>query len=155
MSQLPPSLGELAARFGIATEYQDWSGRRVDVAESTVVAVLAALGVAASDDVERDAALAADERAHWSRALPPTIVGQAGAQTKFWVHVTHGRPAEVSVQLEDGTVRTGIRQVDNFTAPFELDGRLVGEASFVLPHDLPLGYHRLLCGPARRSPAPR
>jgi 4-alpha-glucanotransferase len=144
MSQLPPSLGELAARFGIATEYQDWSGRRVDVAESTVVAVLAALGVAASDDVERDAALAADERAHWSRALPPTIVGQAGAQTKFWVHVTHGRPAEVSVQLEDGTVRTGIRQVDNFTAPFELDGRLVGEASFVLPDDLPLGYHRLL-----------
>jgi 4-alpha-glucanotransferase len=50
MSQLPPSLVELAGRFGIATEYQDWSGRRVDVEESTVVAVLAALGVAASDD---------------------------------------------------------------------------------------------------------
>jgi 4-alpha-glucanotransferase len=43
MSQLLPSLVELAGRFGIATEYQDWSGRRVDVEESTVVAVLAAL----------------------------------------------------------------------------------------------------------------
>ena len=42
-----------------------------------------------------------------------------------------------------GPIRTGIRQVDNFTAPFELDGRSIGEASFVLPDDLPLGYHRV------------
>ncbi len=59
------------------------------------------------------------------------------------MHVTHGHPAEVWLQLEDGTVRTGIRQVDNFATPFDLDGRSVGEASFVLPDDLPLGYHRV------------
>ena len=143
MSPLAPSLVELARRYGIATDYEDWSGRRIDVPESTLVAVLAALGVAAADEAERNAALAAHDRAHWSRPLPPTILGQAGAQTTFWVHVTHGRPAEVSVQLEDGTVRTGIRQVDNFTPPFDLDGRRIGEASFVLPDDLPLGYHRV------------
>jgi 4-alpha-glucanotransferase len=62
-----------------------------------VVAVLGALGVAASDDSQRDASLAAYERAHWSRALPPTIVGQAGAQTKFWAHVTHGRSADADI----------------------------------------------------------
>ena len=143
MTQPAPSLAELAGRFGVATDYQDWSGRRVNAPESTLVAVLAAFGVAATSESERAAALAADERAHWSRALPPTILGRAGAKTTFWVHVSHGQPAEVWLQLEDGTVRAGIRQVDNFTAPFDLDGRLVGEASFVLPDDLPLGYHRV------------
>ncbi len=47
------------------------------------------------------------------------------------------------MQLEDGTVRGGVEQVDNFTPPFDLDGRWVGEASFLLPADLPLGYHRV------------
>ena len=143
MSRVAPSLVELAGRFGIATDYDDWSGRRVGVPESTLIAVLAALGIPAADEAERNAARAAHERGHWSRALPPTIVGQAGTQSTFWVHVTHGQPAEVWVVLEDGTVRTGIRQVDNFTPPFDLDGRRVGEASFVLPGDLPLGYHRV------------
>ena len=121
---MAPSLVELAGRFGIATDYDDWSGRRVGVPESTLIAVLAALGIPAADEAERNAARTAHERAHWSRALPPTILGQAGTQTTFWVHVTHGQPAEVWVVLEDGTVRTGIRQVDNFTPPFDLDGRL-------------------------------
>src|ERR1700733_11217113 len=143
MTQLAPSLAELAAQFGIATDYEDWSGRRVNVPESTLVAVLAAFGVAAATEPERSAALTAHERAYWSRALPPTILARPGAQTPFWVHVTHGQPAEVWLQLEDGTVRAGIPQVDNFTAPFDLDGRWVGEATFVLPEDLPLGYHRV------------
>ncbi|HTM84878.1 MAG TPA: 4-alpha-glucanotransferase, partial [Mycobacterium sp.] len=52
---------------------------------------------------------------------------------------------------QDGSCRAGIRQVDNFTAPFNLDGRLVGEASFVLPADLPPGYHRVLLRSTDRS----
>jgi 4-alpha-glucanotransferase len=139
---MAPSLVDLAGRFGISTAYDDWSGRRVEIPETTVIAVLAALGVDAADEAQRNTARAAHDRAHWSRALPPTILGQAGSQTTFWVHVTHGHPADVWLQLEDGTVRTGIRQVDNFTPPFDLDGRRIGEASFVLPDDLPLGYHR-------------
>ncbi|MGC2796268.1 MAG: 4-alpha-glucanotransferase [Mycobacterium sp.] len=143
MIQVAPSLAELAGRFGIAADYEDWSGRRINVPESTLVAVLAAFGVAAATEPERSVALSAHQSGHWSRALPPTILGRPGAQTTFWVHVSHGQPAEVWLQLEDGTVRTGIRQVDNFAAPFDLDGRWIGEASFVLPDDLPLGYHRV------------
>jgi 4-alpha-glucanotransferase len=146
MTQLPLLLSELAGRFGIATAYQDGSGRRIDVPESTVIAVLAACGVPAATEPERIAALAAHERTHWSRALPPTILARTGGQTSFWVHVTHGQPAEVRLQLEDGTIRTGLRQLDNFTAPFDLDGRLIGEASFALPDDLPPGYHRVFLG---------
>ncbi|MGH3634249.1 MAG: hypothetical protein ACRDTS_09170, partial [Mycobacterium sp.] len=69
----PPSLVELAGRFGIATDYEDWTGRRVAVPEATVVAVLAAFGVAGGTEAERAAALAARDRAYWSRPPPATI----------------------------------------------------------------------------------
>lgn len=143
MTELAPSLIELARRYGIATEYEDWSGRRVRVSEATLKAVLAALGVAAGDEQERNLALTAKLRSHWARRLPATIVGRTGEQIRFWAHVTHGAPAEVWLALEDGTVRGDVAQVDNFTPPFDLDGRWVGEASFLLPTDLPLGYHRV------------
>jgi len=143
MTELAPSLVELARRYGIATGYDDWTGRPVLVSETTLVAVLAALGVAASTEQERNEALVAHLRSYWARSMPSTIVARTGAQTRFWVHVTHGYPADVWLQLEDGTVRGSAQQVENFTPPFELGGRWVGEASFVLPTDLPLGYHRV------------
>ena len=137
------ALAALAHRLGVATEYDDWIGNRVAVDEQTVVAALAALGVAAGTAKERVAALTEQDRRHWARSLPPTVVARSGSETAFWVHVTHGAPAHVWVHLEDGTLRTGLRQADNFTPPFALEDRLVGEATFVLPGDLPLGYHRL------------
>jgi 4-alpha-glucanotransferase len=143
MTELAPSLVELARRHGIATGYADWTSRHVPVSETTLVAVLAALGVVAGTEQERNAALVAHTRSYWARSMPATIVARSGAQTRFWVHVTHGYPAEMWLHLEDGTVRGGIQQVDNFTPPFDLGGRWVGEASFLLPIDLPLGYHRV------------
>jgi len=137
------SLSALADRFGVATSYFDWSGRQIAVSQSTVVAVLAALGVQADTEEHCAAALSDVERRYWSNTLPPTVIARSGAETAFWVHVDHGDPAHVWIRLEDGTVRSGIRQAENFTAPFNLDGRLIGEATFVLPSDLPLGYHRL------------
>ena len=59
------------------------------------------------------------------------------------MHVTHGDPVRLWLRLEDGSVRTGLRQLENNRPPFDLDGRLVGEATFELPADLPIGYHRL------------
>jgi 4-alpha-glucanotransferase len=143
MTDLDPTLAELAHRCGVAAEYHDWTGRSVPVPEHTLVAVLGALGLPAETADERALALVEHKRQHWAKALPPTIVGRAGTETSFWVHVTHGDAAHVWVRLEDGTVRSGVRQLDNFTPPFDVDGRLVGEATFALPADLPLGYHRV------------
>jgi 4-alpha-glucanotransferase len=143
MTELAPSLIELARRYGIATDYEDWTGRRVRVPETTLKAVLGSLGVAADTEQERNVALTAKLRSHWARRLPATIVGRTGERIRFWAHVTHGDPAEVWLHLEDGTVRADVEQVDNFTPPFDLDGRWVGEASFLLPAQLPLGYHRV------------
>jgi 4-alpha-glucanotransferase len=143
MADTPQSLGELARRYGVATEYQDWTGQHVAVPETTLVAVLAALGVQAGSEDERSAALAAHDREHWTRALPPTIVARADSEASFWVHVTHGEPVGLWIRLEDGSVRAGLRQLENHTPPYDLGDRLVGEATFELPADLPLGYHRL------------
>ncbi|BBZ33444.1 4-alpha-glucanotransferase [Mycolicibacterium confluentis] len=141
----PPdtALLDLASRHGVATEFDDWTGRRVPVAAETLIAVLSALGVPASTAAECDEALRKVDRARWARSLPPTIVSTAGGETAFWVHVTHGDPAHLWIRLEDGTVRSGLRQLENLTPPFNLDGRLVGEATFAVPADLPPGYHRL------------
>lgn len=143
MAQTPPSLGELARRYGVATEYVDWTGRHVEVPETTLVAVLAALGVPATTEDDRVAALAAHDRDYWSRSLPPAIVARTDTDSSFWVHVTHGEPVGLWIRLEDGGVRAGLRQLENHTPPYDLGDRLVGEATFELPGDLPLGYHRL------------
>jgi 4-alpha-glucanotransferase len=58
MTELPDSLVELARRYGVATEFEDWTGRRTAVADSTLIAVLDALGLDAATEDERAAALA-------------------------------------------------------------------------------------------------
>jgi 4-alpha-glucanotransferase len=138
-----PSLVHLAHRYGVATHYVDWMGGNRSVPESTLVAVLDALGVTADTEEDRATAHLAHSHAHWERTLSPTIVTRADRASSFWVHVTHGDPVGVWIRLEDGTVRAGLRQLQNDTPPYDLDGRLIGEATFELPAGLPLGYHRL------------
>ena len=45
----------------------------------------------------------------------------------------HGEPVDVWIELETGEIRGDLRQLENWTPPRQLDGRLVGEASFELP----------------------
>ncbi len=142
-AELSWSLIELAQRYGVATEYSDWVGHPVTVSAATLIAVLDALGVSAVTEQDRAAALQAHDRDYWSRSLPPSIVGRHGSPVAFWVHVTHGDAVRLWMRLEDGSVRTGLRQLENNRPPFDLDGRLVGEATFELPADVPIGYHRL------------
>jgi 4-alpha-glucanotransferase len=136
-------LADLAQIYGVATEFVDWRGRSVPVSEHTLVGVLAALGIAAGSESERDDARRAHDREHWGFTLPPTVVARSGETSSFWVHVTHGEPVGLWIRLEDGSVRAGLRQLENNRPPYDLDGRLVGEATFELPPDLPPGYHQL------------
>lgn len=140
------ALLELARRYGVAAEFDDWTGRRTAVAESTLVAVLDALGVPAGTEADRIDSLAAHDREYWQRSLPPIVLGRATVPSSFWVHVSHGDPVDLTLLLEDGTERTGLRQLENNRPPYELGDRLIGEATFELPADLPLGYHRLRLG---------
>ncbi len=136
-------LADLAAAFGISTEFWDWKGRLTEVSDATVVGILAGMGVDASDEGAAHRALEEQGLRSWRRALPACTVVQAGDETAIPVHVPAGSPAAVHVRLEEGSRREAW-QVDNQVPDREVDGAWVGEATFVLPGDLPLGYHRLV-----------
>ena len=143
MPDVDPVLSELAAAFGVATEYWDWRGRHVEVAAETLTAVLAALGVDTSSEQSRAAALDRRRSEAWRSVLPPYVVAREGVQRTVEVHVDHGASVEVWIVLEDGSVHSRIGQVENWQEPREIDGRRVGEASFVVPADVAPGYHSL------------
>jgi 4-alpha-glucanotransferase len=132
-------LVELAQACGVMTEYVDWRGRRVEVSAETIEAVLEAMGV---DTIDPEASRARKEHEPWLRMLPLAVVTVQGQPHWVPVHVSHGDPVEVWVELEDGSAR-GADQVDHWVDPREIEGDWIGEATFAVPPDLPLGYHRL------------
>ncbi len=136
-------LARLAAAFGVATEYWDQAGNHVDVSAVTVEAVLRALGLDVSSS--ESIALALDEISlrDWRRMLPPVFVSRQGEDRRLWIHVPHGTPASVWVEFEDGGSRV-LDQIEWWVEPVTVDGVLVGEASFNVPGDLPLGWHRVI-----------
>ncbi len=135
-------LVELARRHGVATDYWDWQGQHVVVSDASIRAVLAALGVDASSDDAVLGSLAAHDDLPWRRTLPATVVCREGWTPWVAVHVPDGAGVRVDIELEDGTVRPAA-QVDHWVPSRSIDGREVGEATFELPGDLPLGWHRL------------
>ena len=132
-------LVELARAHGVMTEYVDFRGQQVRVSQETIEAVLTAMGVELADPA---AALDEHALAPWRRMLPPSVVTVEGAVTWVPVHVAHGDPVEVWVELEDGSARR-CDQVDHWVEPRDVDGSMIGEATFATPTDLPLGYHTM------------
>ncbi len=148
---LDPALVELAAAFDIATDYWDWQGRHVAVSAETIVKVLAGLDVDAATPAAAGQALAAHVHQPWTRMLPPCLALRERRTASVWVHVTHGDPVDTWIELETGEVRGGLHQLENWTPPRDVEGRWVGEASFEVPPDLPLGYHTLHARSGERS----
>ena len=136
-------LVQLAQANGVSVEYWDYRGRPASPSRDTLVAVLAALGVPASTDEEVERSLRETELAPWRQVLPPTVVARQGVGTPVVVHVPDGVPVRVDVLLDDGSRRT-LAQTEDWTPPRYVDGVLTGQATFVLPTDLPLGWHELL-----------
>jgi 4-alpha-glucanotransferase len=143
MTDASPQLQQLAEMCGVATDYWDWRGNHIVVSAETIIAVLAALGVDAATPNAVDSALVATRHHRWTRMLPPCIVTRPGRLLPFWVHVNHGRTVEIWIELESGGSRHDVAQAENWEPPQKIGGRLVGEATFVVPDDLPLGYHTL------------
>jgi 4-alpha-glucanotransferase len=139
---LDPSLAELAHAHGVATSFGDWRGGGAEASSEAVVVVLAAMGVDARDGEAIRKALDDVRVASWRRMLPPCVVVRGGRASSVWAHVPHGDPAAVVLELEDGG-RRDLAQMMVWVDPREVDGELVGEATFEIPDDLPLGYHTL------------
>ena len=153
MPDLDPTLHELAEAFGIATEYWDWQGRHVS-------------GDPGHD--RRGAGRARRRRLHargggrgargaaarpWTQMLPPCLALREQRTASVWVHVPHGDPVEIWIELETGE-RRGRSAAAGELDPAAGDRRPAGsgEASFEIPADLPLGLPHA-ARPLRRADA--
>lgn len=143
MALSDPALGELADRFGISTQFYDWKGRHTQVGEQTVIAILAEFGVDASTPERARAAARRVRDDYWRRIVQPCVVLRAGQEGRVDVHVPAGAPVSLRIVGEDGNDHLPW-QVDNWNPDRPIDGRMIGEATFGIPGNLPLGYHELI-----------
>lgn len=135
-----PGLVELAAACGVATEYWDQAGNQIAVPQETLLAVLTSLGHDTTSSEQIEKSLVEVQLRDWRRMLPVFVVGVQGQQRRLWVHVPDGQPAQAWVTSESGE-RTDLAQMDFWVEPLDVDGARIGEASFVVPGDLPIGYY--------------
>ncbi|WP_024288903.1 4-alpha-glucanotransferase [Cellulomonas sp. KRMCY2] len=143
---LPEPLLALASRYGVVPDFWDFDGSHRHVPASTVVAVLAALGVDASGPERVQVALEHADDEPWRRMLPPVVVTRAGTSAQVPVHLADGEPLAAWLELdpETGGGRRPLEQVDVYVPPRTVDGRVVGRATVEVPHDVPLGWHTLV-----------
>jgi len=135
-------LVSLARALGVATEFWDWQGAHVSVADETVRAVLTALDIDVSTP---EAVVTSREQVlerPWRRMLPPVVVIRRSSNPWVPVHIGHGEAVRAWVALEGGG-RRELGQQEHWVQPRVIDGAQVGEATFELPADLPLGWHVL------------
>lgn len=137
------ALLRLAAAYGVVPDFWGFDGSHRQVGAATLIAVLAALGVDASSPERTDVSIAHVEDMPWRRTLPPVVVVRQGRHAHVPVHVPHGDPVAVWLELdaEAGGGRRDLVQADVLVDPRSVDGRLVGRATFTIPTDLPLGWH--------------
>ena len=124
MPSRPEPLAQLAAAVGVATTYDDYLRRPVQVSDAAVRRALAAMGIEAGDDDLARTALERLQRERDARRLPACLVVRPG-DTPWVPAPADGAP--VTLVTEDGA-----------TATLAATGDRV-----LLPADLPLGYHRL------------
>ncbi|KZF02029.1 4-alpha-glucanotransferase [Rhodococcus sp. EPR-157] len=133
-------LRELAGKCGVSTSYRGWDHTEHEVSDSTLHHILAARGIGADTEDDVAASLRDLDEAPWRRTLPPVVVIVQGETHRVEVHVPHGDPVSVHVTTEHGE-HVPLTQIQVWVDPREIDGALVGRATFGLPADLPIGWH--------------
>lgn len=136
-------LTELAHAHRVSTDFWGYDGQHREVSDEVLIKVLAALGVDASTEEAVRAGLADAELAPWRNTLPPCTVHLAGTEGAMLVHVPAGSSVSLSLALEEGG-SWELGQTDEWTPDREVDGHMVGRAAFILPADLPLGWHEVI-----------
>ncbi|MEN5073050.1 4-alpha-glucanotransferase [Isoptericola cucumis] len=144
-------LRDLASAHGVVVE-RPADGGADPVPAATLVAVLEALGVPAATPQQVGHSLQRATDDEWRAVLPPTVVVRQGDEKTVPVHVTHGTSVHVWLEVDGAEPgarthstrpRRDLDQRDDDTGPRTVDGREVGRATFVVPADLPLGWHSL------------
>jgi 4-alpha-glucanotransferase len=138
----------LANRMGIEAEFVDAGGVLRRTSAKTQQALLAAMGVEATDKAQAAAALNALDHQDWSRALPPVRVAYSGLITIDVALEASATTLTWRIDLELGDSLTGSIPVDQMAIVESrmIDGRRLERRRLILG-DLPWGYHRLSVEP--------
>lgn len=142
-----PALAQLARCRGIGDAYHDYRGELRSFDLATKAAILAAMGCRVDDAAAVQLEIERCDTRHWRGLLPGIVVARPG-HMGVPLTIPAGRPElamEWRVQLEDGSVRSGVAQAHGLAKvdSRDVEGRALERRILVLPEDLPPGYHTL------------
>ena len=112
------------------------------ISAATLEKVLSALQVDVSSAEGRAAAWDRLNNGPWRSMLPSVVIARQGHEKDVQVHVPDGTDVTLWVDVESGG-RVPLEQIDRYVPPRMVDGVLIGEATFAIPTDLPLGWHSI------------
>ncbi|EEY36552.1 4-alpha-glucanotransferase [Vibrio mimicus] len=141
------ALKQVAEMAKIADRYVSAWGSEAQVEDDTIRHLLASLGYDTSSD---EALLQSAEKKHKKDVVDPVLVVHQGSEIEVPLYLgVSARESEFDwrLQTEQGEVLEGYLQSQIVRDERAEGGPLV----FVLPNDLPLGYHTLLIARKRRK----
>ena len=139
-ARLKRPLIRLAKACGVSTSYIDQLGAYVEIRDEVLVAVLASLGVDASNPAAVSKSLLETECRQREQLVPPTVLAITGRANNVPLRCSADALVALTLALEDGTAYAGdlranlrVHKNADFGEQLEL----------TLPDDLPIGYHTL------------
>ena len=139
-ARLKRPLIRLAKACGVSTSYIDQLGAYVEIRDEVLVAVLASLGVDASNPAAISKSLLETECRQREQLVPPTVLAITGRANIVRLRCSVDSLVALTLALEDGTAYAG-----DLGASLRVhkDADFGEQLELTLPDDLPIGYHTL------------
>lgn len=146
------NLNKLLYWRGIATEYFNYRGERVEVSLENRLRLLNAMGVDTSSSGVIDEQAYQFDIAPWQNWLADFELTEVGDESSFAVNmIPEDLPRNFAfrITLESGATREGLfRAIDHpEIGDYQYDGMRFSRRN-ILVHDIPIGYHTLCVYPA-------
>lgn len=139
-ARLKRPLIRLAKACGVSTSYIDQLGAYVEIRDEVLVAVLASLGVDASNPAAVSKSLLETECRQREQLVPPTVLAITGRANNVPLRCSAGALVALTLALEDGTAYAGDLRAN---LRVHKDADFGEQLELTLPDDLPIGYHTL------------
>ena len=139
-ARLKRPLIRLAKACGVSTSYIDQLGAYVEIRDEVLVAVLASLGVDASNPAAISKSLLETECRQREQLVPPTVLAITGRANVVPLRCSADALVALTLALEDGTAYAGDLRAN---LRVHKDADFGEQLELTLPDDLPIGYHTL------------
>lgn len=139
-ARLKRPLIRLAKACGVSTSYIDQLGAYVEIRDEVLVAVLASLGVDASNPAAISKSLLETECRQREQLVPPTVLAITGRANNVPLCCSADALVALTLALEDGTAYAGDLRAN---LRVHKDADFGEQLELTLPDDLPIGYHTL------------